>query len=50
MHSTTTIAIVDALDIKATSREKIYSGNAMKMLQLEQRNGVLRRKAELATE
>jgi aminocarboxymuconate-semialdehyde decarboxylase len=45
MYIRETIRILDALDIDPPSREKIYAGNAMSMLQLEQRNGRLRRRA-----
>jgi len=46
MYIRDTIKIIDSLDIEPRSREKIYSGNAIRMLQLEQRNGMLRRKAQ----
>jgi aminocarboxymuconate-semialdehyde decarboxylase len=44
MYIRDTIKIIDSLEIDAREREKIYSGNAMRMLQLEYRGGVLRRK------
>lgn len=44
MYIRETIRILDALDIDAASRAKIYTGNAMRMLQLEHHEGRLRRR------
>lgn len=47
MYIRDTIKILDALEIDRDSLEKIYSGNAIRMLQLERRGGLLRRKEKL---
>ncbi|MFM8480110.1 MAG: amidohydrolase family protein [Gammaproteobacteria bacterium] len=45
MYIRETIRILDELEITETARRKIYSGNAMAMLKLENTGGKLRRKA-----